>query len=1174
MSDAKFVHLYIHTDYSMCDGLMSVGKAIKTAASLKLPAMAITDFMNQCNMVKLFEDARPKGIKPIFGIELLVLDDSNPHSVEKKFFKIKLYAMNKKGYQNIVELQSSGYRQGCIDYKFCVLLSWLPKYTDGVIVLSGGVSGDIAGFLFEDRMDLAEERLKMYANLYPGRFYLELTRCDRPREEEYIKKALMLSVKYKIPVVATNPVMFAKESDYEIHRIRVAIQDKVTLGDERWVHPYTSKMYMRSIDEMCELFSDIPEALSNTVIIAKKCNVTLSLGKNYLPKFPTGDLTDADYLTREAYEGLEKRLEFLYPDPEERERQRPRYVSRLQTELDVIIKMDFPGYFLIVMEFIQWSKNNHVPVGPGRGSGGGSLVAYAIKITDFDPLRFDLLFERFLNPERVSMPDFDVDFCMDNRGRVIQHVADMYGRQSVSQIITFGTLAAKASVKSVARVMGKSYSFGDRLAKLIPNKPGITLNQTLGRDAKKIDMMVPEFVDVYNTDEECREVIDIALQLEGLTTSHGKHAGGVVISPTVITDFAPLMCDENGADYKTQFDKHDVEEAGLVKFDFLGLKTLTIIDWALEMINARMDKEGKPRVDISKIDLEDPESYQVLQSTETTAVFQLESRGMRELIGKMMPDHFEDMIALVALYRPGPLGCGMVDNFVLRKHGKEEVAYPDPKFQHECLKPILDPTYGIIVYQEQVMQIAQALAGYSLGGADLLRRAMGKKKPEEMAKQRAVFQKGAEAKGIDGELAMKIFDQVEKFAGYGFNKSHSAAYALVSFQTLWLKTHYPAEFLAAMMTADKENTEKIVVYVNECRRLKIPVDPPDVNQGQVHFIVNEQGHIVFSLGAVKGVGEGPVMAIMEARKTGGKFKNIFDFCRRVDSRKISRRVMESLIWAGAMDNMGAHRASLMATLDEAMKLSSQTSVDRENGCLDLFATDDFATYNDPPFVDVPPYPDKVWLQGEVDTLGLYLTGHPIDRYANEITNFTQQNIADLQPSGRAYGEERKKVTVAGIVVGLENRTTKAGAHFLQGRILDYTGELLFSLWRNDYEKYKDIIKPDMLLVATGSITYDDYNKCKKILIDNIQDIVQTRLQLARALRIAIDEECFKVENFTNRVKAIICKYQGSMPIEFIITKGDSSFTSLSGLCIDPTDEAIDELKYLCNGQVGMSYAES
>ncbi|MGN1392703.1 MAG: DNA polymerase III subunit alpha [Succinivibrionaceae bacterium] len=1172
MSNPKFVHLYVHTDYSMCDGLMSVGKVVKLASSMNMAAIAITDYMNQCNMVKLYEESCPRGIKPIFGIELNVLDDSNSHASKNNFYRIKLYAINKIGYRNIVELQSDGWRQGSIDYKTCVRLSWLKKYSEGVICLSGGYVGDICEYLWNNREDLAQKRIDLYKEIYPNRFYIEISRCNRNREEEYNQNAIKLAIKNDLPIVATNPVMFAKREDFETHKIRVAVQDKVTLGDERWVHPYTDAMYMRSVDEMCELFKDLPEALENSVQIAKRCSVSLSLGKNYLPKFPTGDLTDAEYLTKEAYTGLESRLEFLYPDEKEREKQRPRYVERLQKELDVIIKMDFPGYFLIVMEFIQWSKNNHVPVGPGRGSGGGSLVAYAIRITDFDPLRFDLLFERFLNPERVSMPDFDVDFCMDNRGRVIQHVADMYGRQSVSQIITFGTLAAKASVKAVARVTGKSYSFGDRLAKLIPNTPGITLNQTLGRDEKKPELKVQDFIDLYQKDEECREVIDIALQLEGITTSHGKHAGGVVISPTVITDFAPLMCDDFGADYKTQFDKHDVEEAGLVKFDFLGLKTLTTIDWALDMINARMDKEGKPRVNISRIDLEDPESYKVLQSTETTAVFQLESPGMRDLIGKMKPDHFEDMIALVALYRPGPIGCGMVDNFVRRKHGEEEVAYPDPQFQHECLKPILDPTYGIIVYQEQVMQIAQALAGYTLGGADLLRRAMGKKKPEEMAKQRSVFKKGAEDKGIDGDLAMKIFDQVEKFAGYGFNKSHSAAYALVAFQTLWLKTHYPAEFLAAMMTSDKENTDKIVVYINECRRLKIPVDPPDVNQGQVHFIVNEEGHIVFSLGAVKGVGEGPVMAIMEARKNGGNFRNLFDFCRRIDSKKISRRVMESLIMAGSLDKLGPHRASLMATLDKAMKLASQTSADRENGCLDLFASADFDSFNDPEFEDVPPYPDKVWLKGEVDTLGLYLTGHPIDRYSKEITNFSNINIADVQPTTKVYGEEQKRYTIAGIVVKLEHRTTKNGAHFMQGFILDYTGEILFSLWRDDYEKYKDLIVPDMLIVATGTVSYDDYNKCKKIKIEEIMNIIEARMKFGRCMRIAIDKDSFNTKNFVQRLEETVKKYSGPMPIELLLQNNDSVFITNSNYKIDPSDEVMDVLKYLCNGRVAISYA--
>ncbi len=1174
MADLRYVHLHVHTDYSIRDGLLDVKNVVNKAAALGMPALAITDHMNQCNSVKLYECALKVGMKPIFGIELCVLDDTVNRG-KKEFFTLVMLALNEVGYRNIVELQADGYRQGTIDYNFCVKFSWLKKYCEGVAVLSGGVDGDIGHFILNNRSDLALERIAFYKKYYPDSYYLELSRIGRNGEEKYIKEALVLANKADVPVIATNCVEFAKEEDFEIHRIRVAIQDKVTLADTNWNPPYTPKMYLRSQEEMIELFKDIPEAIENTVYLAERCNVHMHLGKNYLPKFPTGGLTDAEFLKKESYLGLEKRLNFLYPDPVKRAEVRPRYLERLEKELKVIIQMDFPGYFLIVMEFIQWSKAHGIPVGPGRGSGGGSLVAYAIKITDFDPLPYDLLFERFLNPERVSMPDFDVDFCMDNRGLVIQHVADLYGRQSVSQIITFGTLAAKASVKAVARVMGKSYSFGDMLAKMLPKKVNdkldYTLKEALSEPKDPNDDAAKEFRERYAKDEEIRSVVDIAMRVEGLTTSHGKHAGGVVISPSVITDFAPLMCDEQGLDFKTEFDKHDVEEAGLVKFDFLGLRTLTIIKWALDMINERMKREGKPEVDIRRIDLADHESYEVLKSTETTAVFQLESKGMRELIGKLQPDCFEDIIALVALYRPGPLGCGLVDNFVNRKHGKEKIAYPDPKFEHKCLEPILKPTYGVIIYQEQVMQIAQAMAGYSLGGADILRRAMGKKQMDVMQKQRAKFRKGAEDKGIDGDLAMKIFDMVEKFAKYGFNKSHSAAYALVCFQTLWLKTHFPAEFLAAMMTADKEITDKVVVYVNECRRLGIPVVPPNINEGEVHFIVNKEGHVVFSLGAIKGVGEAPVTAIMEERKKR-PFTSIFDLCRRIDGRYMTRRVLEALIKAGALDKIGPHRAALMACVDSAIKLNSQATQDRATGEMDLFGGGNFDAFNDPPYPKVKPYPDKVNLDGEIETLGLYLTGHPMNRYREEALNFSTSCINDLRPEARGFGnEDRHRVTAVGVVNHLEFRTTKSGQKFMQGDIVDFTGELMFSLWRDDYEKYKDILHDDMLVVVQGSVGYDNYNKKNKIFVNEIIDVIQARERYGKSLRLKLSDNVLKKCGGVSEIHKILERYPGKMPIEVLYETNAGAMVIPSKICVEPCDELLDDLKYILNGQAAVAY---
>ncbi|EKG67942.1 DNA polymerase III subunit alpha, partial [Vibrio cholerae CP1040(13)] len=743
----------------MVDGLSKVPPLVKKVAAMGMPAMALTDFTNLCGLVKFYSTAHNCGVKPIIGADFTLQSEE----FGDELTKLTLLAKNNVGYKNLTLLISKAYLRGHVQHQPVIDKAWLVEHAEGLIVLSGGKSGEVGRALLKGNQQQVERCIEFYQTHFADHFYLELIRTGRADEESYLHFALDVAEQYDLPVVATNEVVFITEESFEAHEIRVAIHDGYTLEDPRRPKNYSPKQYLRSEAEMCELFADIPEALANSVEIAKRCNVTVRLGEYFLPNFPTGGMAIEDFLVMKSREGLEERLEFLFPDPEVRAKRRPEYDERLQVELDVINQMGFPGYFLIVMEFIQWSKDNDIPVGPGRGSGAGSLVAYALKITDLDPLEYDLLFERFLNPERVSMPDFDVDFCMDKRDQVIDHVAEMYGRDAVSQIITFGTMAAKAVIRDVGRVLGHPFGFVDRISKLVPPDPGMTL--------EKAFIAEPALQELYDADEEVKELIDKCRILEGCTRNAGKHAGGVVISPTAITDFAPIYCDAEGNFPVTQFDKNDVETAGLVKFDFLGLRTLTIIDWALGLVNPRLKKAGKPPVRIEAIPLDDARSFRNLQDAKTTAVFQLESRGMKELIKRLQPDCFEDIIALVALFRPGPLQSGMVDNFIDRKHGREAISYPDEKWQHESLKEILEPTYGIILYQEQVMQIAQVLSGYTLGGADMLRRAMGKKKPEEMAKQRAVFQEGAEKNGVDGELAMKIFDLVEKFAGYGFNKS-------------------------------------------------------------------------------------------------------------------------------------------------------------------------------------------------------------------------------------------------------------------------------------------------------------------------------------------------------------------------------------------------------------------
>ncbi|AHV36124.1 TPA: DNA polymerase III subunit alpha [Aeromonas dhakensis] len=1148
MADPRFIHLRVHTDFSMVDGLQKINPIVGAAAADNMPALALTDQMNMCGLVRFYGAAHGKGIKPLVGADFWVQSSE----LGDEQFRLTLLAMDNDGYQNITLLISRGYQRGHVQGRPVIDKEWLVEHAKGVIVLSGGREGDVGKFLLKGNRQMTEQCVAFYQTHFPDAYYLELLRTGRPDEEVYLHMAVNLASEFALPVVATNEVVFLTADDFDAHEIRVAIHDGYTLMDKRRPRRYSPQQYLRSQDEMCELFADIPEALENTVEIAKRCNVTVRLGEYFLPNFPTGDMTTEDFLVAKSKEGLEERLEFLFPDPAVRAERRPEYDERLDIELKVINQMGFPGYFLIVMEFIQWSKDNGIPVGPGRGSGAGSLVAYALKITDLDPLEFDLLFERFLNPERVSMPDFDVDFCMDRRDEVIEHVSEMYGRDAVSQIITFGSMAAKAVVRDVGRVLGHAYGFVDRISKLIPPDPGMTLAKAFEAE--------PKLPELYEQDEEVKDLIDMARRLEGVVRNAGKHAGGVVIAPTKITDFAPLYCDDEGHHPVTQFDKNDVEYAGLVKFDFLGLRTLTIIDWALGMINPRLAKEGKPPVDIAAIPIDDKRSFDLLQRYETTAVFQLESRGMKDLIKRLQPDCFEDMIALVALFRPGPLQSGMVDNFIDRKHGNEAISYPDEKWQHESLQPILEPTYGIILYQEQVMQIAQTLAGYTLGGADMLRRAMGKKKPEEMAKQRAGFEEGAIKNGVDGELAMKIFDLVEKFAGYGFNKSHSAAYALVSYQTLWLKTHFPAEFMAAVMTADMDNTDKIVTLVDECQRMGLTVIPPDVNTGRYRFSVNEDGHIVYGIGAVKGVGEGPIDAILEARDRDGPFRDLFDFCNRVDIKKLNKRVMEKLILSGAMDRLGPHRAALMATLEEAMRAAEQHAKAQAVGQVDMFGvlTEEIDDVKKA-FANVPHWPDKVWLEGERETLGLYLTGHPINQYSGELRRYTSGRLCDLHPTSRDT-----VTTAAGLVIAARSMVTKRGNKMGIFTLDDRSGRLDVTLFSEALEKYEELMQKDRILVVSGQVSFDDFSGGLKMSARELLDINDARERFARAIRISLDEQRIDDRFFPRLCEILEPARAGVCPVQVNYRRPGSRVRLTLGTewRVTPTDQLIDDLRVL------------
>ncbi|MCG9665768.1 DNA polymerase III subunit alpha [Vibrio mediterranei] len=1148
MSDPKFIHLRVHSDFSMIDGLSKVPPLVKKVAEMGMPAMALTDFTNLCGLVKFYGNAHSSGIKPLIGADFAVQSDE----FGDELTRITVLAADNTGYNNLTLLISKAYLRGHIQHQPVIDKAWLVELSEGLIVLSGAKEGDVGKALLKGNTTLAKQCAQFYQTHFPDRYYLELIRTGRPDEESYLHFAVELAEELDLPVVATNEVVFVDKELFDAHEIRVAIHDGYTLDDPKRPKKYSAQQYLRSEEDMCELFADIPEALQNSVEIAKRCNVTVRLGEYFLPAFPTEGMKETDFLVMKSREGLEERLEFLFPDEAVRVERRPEYDDRLQIELDVINQMGFPGYFLIVMEFIQWSKDNAIPVGPGRGSGAGSLVAYALKITDLDPLEYDLLFERFLNPERVSMPDFDVDFCMDKRDQVIDHVAEMYGRDAVSQIITFGTMAAKAVIRDVGRVLGHPFGFVDRISKLIPADPGMTLEK-----AFKAEPALPQ---LYDGDEEVRDLIDMCRILEGCTRNAGKHAGGVVISPTTITDFAPIYADSEGHFPVTQFDKNDVETAGLVKFDFLGLRTLTIIDWALGLINPRLEREGKDPVRIESIPLDDSASFQLLQNSETTAVFQLESRGMKELIKRLQPDCFEDIIALVALFRPGPLQSGMVDNFIDRKHGREAVSYPDETWQHESLKETLEPTYGIILYQEQVMQIAQILAGYTLGGADMLRRAMGKKKPEEMAKQRAVFEEGAINNGVDGELAMKIFDLVEKFAGYGFNKSHSAAYALVSYQTLWLKTHYPAEFMAAVMTADMDNTEKVVGLVDECFRMKLKVLPPDINAGLFRFNVNEEGAIVYGIGAIKGVGEGPIDVIIEARNKGGHFRDLFDFCARIDIKKVNKRVIEKLIMSGALDRLGPHRAAMMASLNDAVKAASQHHQAEAFGQADMFGVlTDAPEDVEHKYTQVPPWPEKVWLEGERETLGLYLTGHPINAYLKELTKYTSCRLKDATPTRRD-----QSLTVAGLVIAARVMTTKRGTRIGLMTLDDRSGRMEVMLFSDALDKYAELLEKDKIVVVSGQVSFDDFNGGLKMSGREVLDLGSAREKFTRGVSISLLEQQID-ERFYQRFTEILTPHKaGTVPVNIYYQRADARAKLTLGTewRVTPNDALLEELQQL------------
>ena len=1074
----QFVHLRLHTEYSLVDGIVRVPELMAAVSAAGMPAVALTDQSNLFAMVKFYKEALSAGVKPLIGVDAWIREAG-----ERAPSRIVFLCQDLVGYRHLTQLVTRSFLEGQQRGAPMLERSWLQSdMLQGLIVLSGGADGDIGQAIGRGRDDEALRCLARWQELCGDRFYLEVQRTGRAGEEAHAWAVLELAQERGVAAVATNDVRFIAKSDFDAHEARVCIHDGALLADPSRARRYSEEQYLKTPAEMAELFADAPELLDNAVEVAKRCSLEIRLGASMLPAYPVppGSFTEG-FLRDEAVRGLNERL---VAQTGAAAAERPAYEARLHLELDVICSMGFAGYFLIVADFIRWARNNGVPVGPGRGSGAGSLVAYSLGITDLDPIEHDLLFERFLNPERVSMPDFDVDFCMEGRDRVIEYVANKYGRERVSQIITYGTLAAKAVVRDVGRVLGHNYGYVDKIAKLIPFEIGITLDKALEQEE--------ELRRLYDGDPEIHELIDLARTLEGLARNAGTHAGGVVIAPSVLTDFTPLYCEEGSTTPVTQFDKDDVEAAGLVKFDFLGLRTLTIIDWAVRDINASRAASGEAPLLMNALPMDDAATYQLLKSCKTTAVFQLESRGMKDLIRRLQPDRFGDIVALVALFRPGPLQSGMVEDFIARKHDTSGATID---YLHPDLKPVLAATYGVILYQEQVMQIAQILAGYTLGGADLLRRAMGKKKAEEMAKQRSVFVGGAVARGVREAQATHIFDLMEKFAGYGFNKSHSAAYALLSYQTAWLKAHYPAAFMAAVLSSDMDKTDKVVTLIDECADMGLAVQPPDVNESVYAFHVSGPMSIRYGMGAIKGVGASAVEAIIEERKLHGAFESLPDLCRRIDLQKVNRRVFDALIRSGSLDRIGPNRATLTAELDRAMHLGEQNSRAMSVGQVDLFGL------SAAPDSVLPDWTEAQRLAGERETLGLFLSGHPITPYEPDLKFLVSARLADVggpKPAAPVDGARSwsagKPATVAGLVLEIRRRPNRVTL------ILDdRSARLEVSLYEEIFQQHRDIIVKDAILIVDGTLRFDDFIEAWRLQAKSLMDIDRARERFARRL---------------------------------------------------------------------------
>ena len=1139
---ARFVHLRVHSEYSLEDSVLTMPGLLEQTLQLDMPAVGLADQSNVFATVKFYREAVKRGIKPIVGADLWIAaaaEDRNPS-------RLTLLCLDEEGFRNLSRLLTLSYSDGRYLGRALVLKEWLePDKLAGLLALSGGQFGELGRILLGSQPEKATDTLRYWRTLFPERFYIELHRIGRPHESAYLSKAVNLASVERVPVVATNDVRFLTRQDFESHEIRICIQQGRILDEPGRPKEYSEHQYLKSPEEMADLFRDIPEALANSVEIAKRCNWQMESGNVFMPEFQLPEGTTAGaYLRAQVHEGLRTRLPGLESSAA------VRYAERLDHELDVICAMGFEGYFLIVADFIGWARTNAIPVGPGRGSGAGSLVAYVLGITDLDPIVHELLFERFLNPERVSMPDFDIDFCIEGRDRVIEYVTQRYGADRVSQIITFGTMAARAVIRDVGRVLGMPYGYVDRIAKLIPPELGITLGKALTDS--------DELRKAYESEDEVRTLVDLARPLEGLVRNAGTHAGGVVIAPSPLTDFMPLYSESDG-NTLTQFDKDDVESVGLVKFDFLGLKTLTIIDRAINAINRQRQTEKLDAIRIAEIPLDDPAAYALLKRGQTTAVFQLESRGMRDLIKRLQPDHFDDLVAILALFRPGPLQSGMVEEFIDRKHGRNR----DPiDYFHPTLEPILKSTYGVILYQEQVMQIAQVMAGYSLGGADLLRRAMGKKKPEEMAQQRSIFVEGASRKGIDERKSSYVFDLMEKFAGYGFNKSHSAAYALVAYQTAWLKAHHVEALMSAVLTADMDNTDRLVLLKDDCTQMGIALERPDVNVSAYEFTVGGRNSVTYGLGAIKGVGRGVIENLVRERDANGPFANLFDLCRRVDQHKLNRRVLEALARSGALDGLGANRPTLLNAVPDALRLAERSAHATAAGQAALFAEQGDDGGLEHLLTPVREWNERERLAAERESLGLYLSGHPFDQYARHCQCFTDGSISNVigaLPSDGGQFRSRKDVIIAGLVMDIFRRGNRVSV-----RLDDNTDRVEVTLFDEAYAQYGHLITKDSVLVVNGQLRFDDFLNAWRVTAKSVRSVDEAIEESARRLTIHWKSEG-EGQEFVRTLRETLKPFtQGrcEVCVEYAGPAAKASLTLGQGWTVRPTRELRERLARL------------